>query len=154
MKKLLLGLVLCVPVLGMAKGVCDKDVCEKFYKAAVVSHFGISMKSTIIGEQSYQVRMIEKDESKGIAVYVDGMETAVKEAKDEVLPLYQASLKSAQGNKDVSAAIKELYTKWLAGVSYFQRAVTETPRAKDEQVKIDRKAIEDAWAKVQVEAGI
>jgi hypothetical protein len=136
-----------------AKGPCANEVCEDFYKAARVTHFRIFMESTIVGEKAFQAEALEGVQG-AAAVYVDGLKAAAKEAKGQVSPKYQAALKSATSNKEVTAALKDLYTKWLSGITFYQNGYTEKPANKDRQYNVDKKAIDDAWVRVQTEAGI
>jgi hypothetical protein len=118
-----------------------------------MEHMTMSAKSITIGEEAAQVEFATKDSSKGIAVRAEKMIAALNQAKATVTPLYQAAATSAKGNKAVTEALKALYTTWLTSVSYFVTTFDEQ-KAKNAQFTKDKKAIDDAWVKVQVEAGI
>lgn len=154
MKKIT-ALILLAGIISVAQArtPCANEVCEEFYKAARVTHFRIFMESTIVGEKAFQAEVSQGVQSAG-GVYVDGLKAAVKEAKGEVSPKYQAALKSATSNKEVTTALKDLYSKWLSGITFYQNGYTEKPANKDRQYNVDKKSIDDAWVRVQTEAGL
>lgn len=151
MKSIIFLAAMCVAASGVsAKGVCADNVCEKFYNAAITSHLSASMQSIITTDEATR----KGSQEAAIAHYVSSMKAVTQEMKGRVQPEYQASLASAKGNKEVTASIKNLYTKWLSGINYFEKSVLDSQYAKDLQYKKDKISIEEAWVKLQVEAGI
>lgn len=154
MRRVYLGMLLAISAGAVfAKGPCADDVCKGFYDAVSITHFRTSMESVIVGEKAYQGSEGGKDVRKAAEIYVDGMNEVVKQAKEKVMPEYQASLKSSKGNREVQAALKDMYAKWLAGITYFVKYPLERGE-KEVRFRNDQKAVDDAWAKVQAEAGI
>jgi len=154
MKKIFaLILLAAISAFAQAKTPCANRVCEEFYQLALVTNFSTSMQASLLNEKAFQAEASTGGES-AAAVYADGMRNVVKEAKEKVSPKYQAALKSAASNKEVTVALKELYTKWLSGMTYYQNGYTESIRAKEKQYKQIKNSIDDAWARVLTEAGI
>jgi len=152
MKSALLAIALAitaVPALAakpkIAAPPCGDDVCLKLHQKASIALAQARIDVILLREEEHRKNIPDA----GLAV----MEK-VKAARQEVTPLYAAASKSAVGSPAVAVALKDYMKVWTAAInSYPMQTVKSTPEREAEHRSYEAR-LADAWASVQVEAGI
>lgn len=124
---------------------CGNDVCLKLHQRASIALAQARIDVILLREEEYRKNIPDA----GMAV----MEK-VKAARQEVTPLYTAASKSAVGSPAVAAALKDYMKVWTAAInSYPMQTLKSTPEREAEHRSYESR-LNDAWAEVQIEAGI
>jgi len=152
MKPVLLAIALAltaVPVLAAKPKAttppCGNDVCLKLHQQASIALSRARVDVILLGKEEY----LKTIPDAGMA-----MMEKVKAARQEVTPLYAEASKSAAGSPAVAAALKDYMKVWIAAInSYPMQTLKSTPEREAEHHSYEAR-LADAWASVQVEAGI
>jgi len=156
MKKLALVLALAIstaPALAApkqkpaqaAKQLCADDVCLKFSQRANIAL--IQARTDVI--------LAQRDEQqKTIPSAVEAMMAKTKSYREEVQPLYKAALASVAGNAEATTAVKDYMKIWTAAINTFPMSTIKPMGEREAEYESYAAKLNDAWAKIQIEAGI
>lgn len=127
------------------KAPCADDVCLKLHQQASIALAQARIDVILLREEEHRKNIPDA----GLAV----MEK-MKAARQVVTPLYAVASKSAAGSPAVAAALKNYMKVWTAAInSYPMQTVKSTPEREAEHRSYESR-LNDAWAEVQIEAGI
>lgn len=128
-----------------AKPACADNVCLKLHQAASVALVQARIDVILLREEEYQQR---------IPSAAEAMMEKTKMARQEIAPLYSEALKSAVSSPSTASALKNYMKIWTAAINaYPMQTVKSTPEREAEHKGYEAR-LNDAWAEVQIEAGI
>ncbi|MBQ5939857.1 hypothetical protein [Massilia sp. AB1] len=124
---------------------CGADVCLKLHQQASIALAQARIDVILLREEEYR---------KNIPDAGQAVVEKVKAARQGLAPLYSAAVASATGSPAVTTALKNYMKVWTAAINaYPMQTVKSTPEREAEHRGYEAR-LNDAWADVQVEAGI
>lgn len=128
-----------------AKQLCADDICLKFSQRASIALVQAKTDVILLREEEYQNR---------IPSAVEAVMAKTKSYREEVQPLYKAALASVAGNAEATAAVKEYMKVWTAAINTFPMSTVKSMGEREAEYQSYATKLNDAWARVQIEAGI
>ena len=125
------------------KPLCAEDTCVKL-KNAVMIAMEMSKLEVIIAAGT--------ERSSGIESATAQVMEKTKGYKDEVRPLYAAALASVKRSEKATSALKEFMMAWNAGINSFPMSLLASRAEQAEDYKKHVQRLNDAWARVELEA--
>lgn len=133
------------PAAQASKQLCADDVCLKFSQRASIALAQAKTDVVLLREEEYQNR---------IPSAVEAVMAKTKSYREEVQPLYKAALASVAGNAEATAAVKEYMKVWTAAMNAFPMSTVKSMGQREAEYQSYAAKLNDAWAQVQIEAGI
>lgn len=124
---------------------CGGDVCLKLHQQASIALAQARIDVILLREEEYRKNIPDA----GLAVL-----EKVKASRQEVTPLYVAAVKSATGSPAVTSALKNYMKVWTAAINSYPMQTVKSPPEREAEHRGYELRLNDAWAEVQVEAGI
>lgn len=125
------------------KPLCADDVCLKLRQAINIAMNSAKIDVILAGDEERR-KVIESAQGEMIK--------KTKAYRDEIRPLYAAALASVKRNDKATSALKEYMIVWNAAIDSFPMSLIQTraQQAEDYQKYVQR--LNDAWARVELEA--